>query len=151
VGVLVITSNLSRPTTTKYVTFSGNNPFSIQYEESITACTPPTSISAETNYIIPNGNIILNLNGGGAGTNNQITGYRVYWKSGAVPYIGGAEGFYDYYGTETTISFNTATAGTFPSNRGSTYYFKVCTRGTYTVNNAFLSPISEAYVSIVYN
>lgn len=153
IGVLIITSNLSTPTYTNQISGFNDNSFSINYQETISACTPPTSISNNGSaYIVSNGSISLNLGeGGGEGVNNPITGYRIYWKSGAVPYIGGAEGFYDYYGTNTIITFNTATAGTFPSVRGNTYYFKVCTRGSYAVNNAFLSPISNTYVSIVYN
>lgn len=153
VNILIITSDLMYPAYTNLTYFDSDDDFSITYEEALSACTPPNSISnVGSAYITANGNITLDLGeGGGAGINNPIVGYRIYWKSGAVPQIGGAEGFYDYYGTETTISFNEATSGDFPLVRGNTYYFKVCTRGSYVVNNAFLSPISDAYVSIVYN
>lgn len=148
-NVLVITSSAITPS---YSSFFDIDNLTISCEQNITACSAPTSISNNgTAYIIPGQSISLSWSGAIAGNNNPIAGYRIYWKSGANPYIGGAEGYYDYYGTETSISFNSATLGSFPQVRGNTYYFKICTRGSYAVNNAFLSPISETSVRIVCN
>ena len=94
----------------------------ITYTESYSACKAPTSVN--TNYSIwkPGGTVSITWDGAEPGTNNAIVGYRVYWKSGGAPTISSYTNYADV--TSSPYSF------TVPNERGTTYYFKVLTRGT---------------------
>lgn len=126
--------------------------FELTYVESTSACTAPTSVNhtdnANGDYIVPGQSITISWSGAGAGTNNAIAGYRIYWgtNTGFEP-GNGVVGYYDFTDIKTVSgskTFNSATSGTFPgvNNRGTTYYFKMCTKGTVQVNNAYYSSIS---------
>lgn len=126
--------------------------YTIEYTLNITACTPPTSISDNgTGYIISGGSIKLKWSGATAGTNNAITGYRIYWKMDGNPTTSSYTGYYDHNSTTKNCTFSTATSGTFPNQREYTYYFKICTKGTTSVDSSVYSSLSSSTSSIKFN
>lgn len=130
--------------------------FELTYVENTSACGAPTSITKSQNCIIPGHAITITWSGAQAGTNNAITGYRIYWGTSSSFAPGnGVIGYYDFSSTATSGSeiFSSATAGTFPgvNNRGTTYYFKMCTKGTVQVDNAWYSSISGASTTLKVN
>lgn len=131
----------------------------ISYNLTTSACNPPTSVGDNnTGSIVPGGSISISWSGAQAGTGNSIVGYRVYWKKGAEPVIGASDGYYQFESTSSSgnITFNSSSSGvqgTFPStsDRGETYYFKMSTKGSVLVNNAYYSALSDSYATIKVN
>lgn len=134
----------------------------IEYTLATSACNPPTNItnSSGVDYFVPGNSISISWSGATAGDGNPIVGYRIYWKKGAEPVVGASDGYYQFNDTSGsgsgTVTFDASTPGvqgTFPSasDRGSDYYFKMTTRGSELVNNAYYSSISVNYISITVN
>ena len=119
-GWVTILLPRDNPEGTRTMTLSGTP--QVTYTESYSACKAPTSVN--TNYSIwkPDGTVSITWDGAEPGTNNAIVGYRVYWKSGGAPTISSYTNYADV--TSSPYSF------TVPNERGTTYYFKVLTRGT---------------------
>lgn len=117
------------PEATRTMTLSGTP--QITYTENYSACKAPTSVN--TNYSIwkPGGTVSITWDGAEPGTNNAIAGYRVYWKSGGAPTTSSYTNYEDV--TSSPYSF------TVPNERGTTYYFKVLTRGSVSGYNSGLS------------
>lgn len=151
-GVLVVTPYLTSSQTYNTDYINGLD-FTLTYELDTTPCQPPTSIQDNgTNFIVPNGAIKLKWSGAQTGTNNAIAGYRIYWGTRNTFEPGdGVVGYYDFTGTNTSCSFSSATNGNMPSVRGTTYYFKICTKGSIKVDNKWYSDISTVNCSIVFN
>lgn len=117
------------PEATRTMTLSGTP--QITYTENYSACGAPTSVSCGTAIQKPGATVSISWSGATAGTNNAIVGYRVYWKSGGAPTISSYTNYADV--TSSPYSF------TVPNDRGTTYYFKVLTRGTVSGYNSGLS------------
>lgn len=127
-GWVTILLPRSTPESSRIMTLSGTP--QITYTENYSTCGAPTGVEVSidgisyTNSIIqkPNGTVSIRWSGATAGTNNAIVGYRVYWKSGGAPTTSSYTNYADV--TSSPYSF------TVPNERGTTYYFKVLTRGT---------------------
>ena len=119
------------PEATRTMTLSGTP--QITYTESYSACGAPTTVN--TNYSIwkPGGTVSITWGGAEPGTNNAIAGYRVYWKSGGAPTTSSYTNYADV--TSSPYSF------TVPNERGTTYYFKVLTRGTVSGYDSGISSV----------
>lgn len=112
----------------------------ITYTESYSSCTAPTTVSAGAAIQKPGGAVSISWSGASAGTNNPIAGYTIYYNAGSAP-------------TTSSSSVNVSASPytfTIPSGatRGTTYYFKVLTRGSVSGYN---SGISSAYATTKVN
>lgn len=98
----------------------------------------PTSLQLSLTNVAPGAEATLSWSGASAGDNNAITGYAVYRALAE-------DGEY----TVLTVVTGSATSGettvTAPTNSGTTYYYKVQTKGTLVDQD---SPLSSAYVSL---
>ena len=117
------------PEATRTMTLSGTP--QITYRESYSACGAPTSVSCGTAIQKPGATVSISWSGATAGTNNTIAGYTVYYNAGSAP-------------TTSSSSVNVNASPytfTIPSGatRGTTYYFKVLTRGSVSGYNSGLS------------
>lgn len=119
-GWVTILLPRSTPESSRIMTLSGTP--QITYTENYSTCGAPTSVSAGAAIQKPNGTVSISWSGASAGTNNAIAGYRVYWKSGGAPTTSSYTNYADV--TSSPYPF------TVPNERGTTYYFKVLTRGT---------------------
>ena len=114
----------------------------ITYTESYSSCTAPTSVTAGAAIQKLGGTVAISWSGASGGTNNAITGYRVYYQTGSVPT------------TSTTTYADVSSSSysfTIPSGatRGATYYFKVVTKGA--AGSGWYSGISSAYATVKVN
>lgn len=101
-------------------TVSGN----ITLSALTTACTAPSTVTANAS-IKPQGTAVtISWSAGGAGTANAISGYRIFWQVGANPTLSSYTSYKDV-GPSTT-----STTVTMSGARGNTYYFKVQTLGS---------------------
>jgi len=100
-----------------------------------TACTAPTSVGVNNAAPAPSASVILSWSGAGAGTNNAVVGYNIYRATSA-------GGTYYYLTNSATASV----AVTSPSNVGSSYYYKVLTRGA--AGATYYSGLSSAYAGL---
>ena len=95
-----------------------------------TRCTAPTQITVSPSTQKPGGDVTISWSGAEAGMNNQISGYRVYYKVDKAPNI---DSFWGYDGY-INIADNSTTSTTFtiPNNatRRSIYHFKIVTKGS---------------------
>ena len=95
-----------------------------------TRCTAPTQITVSPSTQKPGGDVTISWSGAEAGMNNQISGYRVYYKVGKAPNV---DSFWGYDGY-INIADNSTTSTTFtiPNNatRRSIYHFKIVTKGS---------------------
>ena len=117
------------PEGTRTMTLSGTP--QITYTENYSACGAPTSVSCGTAIQKPGATVSISWSGATAGTNNTIAGYTVYYNAGSAP-------------TTSSSSVNVSTTSytfTIPSGatRGTTYYFKILTRGSVSGYNSGLS------------
>lgn len=108
----------------------------ITYTENYSACGAPTSVSCGTAIQKPGGTVSISWSGATAGTNNSIAGYTIYYNTGSAP-------------TTSSSSVNVTSSPysfTIPSNatRGTTYYFKVLTRGSVSGYNSGISSAQAA-------
>lgn len=117
------------PEATRTMTLSGTP--QITYTENYSACGAPTSVSCGTAIQKPGATVSISWSGATDGTNNTIAGYTVYYNAGSAP-------------TTSSSSVNVNASPytfTIPSGatRGTTYYFKVLTRGSVSGYNSGLS------------
>ncbi len=156
---IILARNTNQATSSTRIYVDTNVTPTIEYTLATSACNPPTNIiNNGSEYFVPGGNISISWSGASAGTGNSIVGYRIYWKKGAEPIVGASDGYYQFESTSASgsVTFNSSSSGvngTFPSasDRGSAYYFKMTTRGSELVNNAYYSSISVNYVAIKIN
>lgn len=85
-----------------------------------TACTAPSAVSLSESLVMPGGKATLSWSAGGAGTNNEVSGYAVYCR----------EGTGSYSLLESPASSATSLIVTAPSAPGSSYTYYVVTLGT---------------------
>ena len=140
-GWVTILLPRSTPESSRIMTLSGTP--QITYTENYSACGAPTSVSAGASIQKPNGTVSISWSGANAGTNNAIVGYRIYWKSGGTPTTSSYTNYADV--TSSPYPF------TIPSGvtRGTTYYFKILTRGQIDGYNSGLSS-AQATVKVNY-
>lgn len=115
----------------------------ITLDNLVSACTAPSAVSTNASIVVSgNNNIVISWSGGGAGNNNAITGYRIYWSTTGYP-------------TTNSSYFDAATSATSGSvyfsatSLGSTYYFKVLTLGSVSGYNSGISS-AGAYTTVNY-
>lgn len=90
---------------------------------SYVACTAPTNLSVSANNVAPSASVTLSWSGaGGGGSYNTITGYLIY-RSTAY------NGTYSHIATVDSTSTSGSATVTAPSGNGSSYYYKIITRG----------------------
>lgn len=127
----------------EYPTITITGTPTISYTESYSSCTAPTAVSANVAIQKPSSAVTISWSGASGGTNNAITGYRVYYALGSVP-------------TTSTTTYADVTSSsysfTIPNNnndRGKTYYFKVLTKGA--AGSDYYSGISSVYATVKVN
>lgn len=112
----------------------------IEYTLTTQSAHEPTTVNISSSVQAPNGSVGITWSGAAGDVNNTITGYTVYWKIGENPttnsFTGSAE-------VSTTESFGDYSF-IIPSNssRGSSYYFKILTRGS--AGSDWYSSLSES-------
>ena len=114
----------------------------INWATRATACTPPTSVVITPDVGTPNQSISIGWSGANGGTNNSISGYRIFWKENGVP------SFSDYTGYIDVAVVSSTTVNVSPT-RGTTRYFTIQTKGAY--GGDYWSGMSSAYDSILTN
>lgn len=138
-GWITILEPTDYPNGTHCMTLSGTP--KIIYEENYSACTAPTSITfartissggsqiAPGNIVEPGGSLTISWSGAGSGTNNNITGYDVYYRIGGKPTTSS-------YSGHTTVTTNTTsgscafTISSSSENRGKVFYAMIRTKGS---------------------
>ena len=101
-----------------------------------TACTAPTSLTANTNIVRQETNVTISCSRAKPGNDNAISKYRVFYRNGSSPTASTYDGYKD--------STSTSVAITMSGTRGSNYYFKVQSIGSVS---GFSSGISSAYTT----
>lgn len=152
-GWLTLSRNTNTCSNTREVWVSGTPV--ITYTLTYSNCIAPNSVtftqsgviaSASTSGIISRAtgaaNVVVTWSAGGNGENNPLTGYTMYYSSGAPPTKETT--------TKITTASNVLTANIDISSftRGTTYYVKVVTNGTV---EGYDSDISEAGCSFTIN
>lgn len=92
----------------------------IDYTLTFTANNAPTSVTSSIAIQKPTGTATITWSGDSAGTNVNIAGYTVYWKTGEAPTLDSYTG-----SAVVALSANKQYTFTVPDNRGVTYYFRV--------------------------
>lgn len=142
-GWIVIMIRQDTPEGNRYMDInnsSGNQP-TITYTTSYTKCGAPTTVSSNVSIQKPNGTVSISWSGATAGDNNAIAGYTVYYAAGSAP-------------TTSSSSVNVTSSPysfTIPNNatRGTTYYFKVLTRGA--AGSSYYSGLSSVQATVKVN
>ncbi len=93
----------------------------IEYEETSTPCTPPTTVTVTPSTVDAGTTATLSWSGAEAGTNNPINCYVVFISSYATG------GFSELTETGADVTSCTVTA---PDTMGATYYYRVATVDT---------------------
>ena len=101
-----------------------------------TACTAPTSVTANASIVKQGNTVTISWSGASAGTNNAISKYRVFYRNGNSPTTSTYDGYKD--------STSTSVAITMSGTRGNNYYFKVQSIGSVS---GYSSGISSAYAT----
>lgn len=101
-----------------------------------TACTAPTSVTANASIVKQGTNVTISWSGAEPGNNNAISKYRVFYRNGSSPTTSTYDGYKD--------STSTSVAITMSGIRGSNYYFKVQSIGSVS---GYSSGISSAYTT----
>ena len=110
----------------------------VDYTLPYTACTPPTSIAFSKNNAAPGEVVNMTWSGQAGGTNNPITGYRVYRSTTA-------GGTYTLLSSPATASLNVSA----PDTNGGTYYYKIVAVGTVSGYDSDYSAASGALTTTV--
>ena len=113
-----------------------------------TACKAPTSVTSSIAIQKPGAPVVISWKGADGGTSNAITGYTLYYRRGAAPTTETYDGKTEISSTGTEDSH---TYSSFASNsyRGTTYYFKVVTKGA--AGSLYYSAISQAQATCKVN
>ena len=83
----------------------------------------PTSLSLSANNVAPGATVTLSWSGAAAGTNNAITGYKVYRSADQ-------DGTYELLSTVNSTATSGNLSVTAPSTTSSAFYYKIITIGT---------------------
>lgn len=113
---------------------------------STTACTAPTSVSVSNSTPDISSSVTLSWSGASAGTNNAITGYKIYRSttSGGT-YTELTANTRDVTTSESSGSFSV----TSPDTYGNSYYYKVKTIGSVSGYDSDLSTAYDGITSTV--
>ncbi len=140
------TSNTSPMNITNYMGIEYSNmELVIEWTTRATACSAPTAVTISPTVGTPNQSVTISWSGAKAGTNNPISGFRIFWRDGAQPTTSTYTGYKDVTSSSTSGSTTVSVSGT----RGTTRYFKVQTKGAY--GTGYWSAISSASDSILTN
>lgn len=83
----------------------------------------PTSLSLSANNVVAGATVTLSWSGAAAGTNNAITGYKVYRSTDQ-------DGTYELLSTVNSTATSGSLSVTAPSTTSSAFYYKIITVGT---------------------
>jgi hypothetical protein len=104
-----------------------------------TECGAPTTVEISDETPLPSTDVTLSWSGATAGTINTITGYDIYRATIA-------DGEYTYLKSETTTETSGSTTVTSHSDIGSSYYYKVLTKGS--AGTSYYSALSTVYATV---
>lgn len=115
-----------------------------------TKCGAPTSVTA-SGIVTPSGTFTVSWSGASSGTNNAISGYRVYYRVGATPTTSSYTGYKDVSSTSTSgstsFTLNSANRGSeivcgviTYGTAGSNYYSEIKTGGSIIINSLPSAP-----------
>ena len=115
-----------------------------------TKCGAPTSVTA-SGIVTPSGTFTVSWSGASNGTNNAISGYRVYYRVGATPTTSSYTGYKDVSSTSTSgstsFTLNSANRGSeivcgviTHGTAGSNYYSGIKTGGSIIINSLPSAP-----------
>ena len=115
-----------------------------------TKCGAPTSVTA-SGIVTPSGTFTVSWSGASSGTNNAISGYRVYYRVGATPTTSSYTGYKDVSSTSTSgstsFTLNSANRGSeiicgviTHGTAGSNYYSGIKTGGSIIINSLPSAP-----------
>lgn len=105
----------------------------------------PTTVTVSPATVNPGNSVKISWSGATKGSNNQIMGWRIYYRQGSLPTSSTYTGAFDYnVGTSNATSGNTNFTMPSGSTPGATYYFKVMAYGNTGETN---SALSSAYGS----
>ena len=110
----------------------------INWEYSYTACGAPTTVSVSANNVAPGSAVTLSWSGASAGVSNAITGYQIYRATSA-------GGPYSLLTSVSTSSSSGSASVNAPTTNGSSFYYKVLTKGSVA---GFDSGQSSAYATL---
>lgn len=148
----------------KYITnnYTNSTQNTITLPALYSACTAPTSVSA-SGIIKPRGSFTVSWSGASGGTNNSITGYRVYYNissNGAAPTTSTTT-YVDVSSTATSGS-TTITLSTDATRKhkivcgvvtkgsaGSSFYSGIKTGGSVTINSLPAKPTVSASATVI--
>lgn len=91
--------------------------------QTYSAPSAPTSLSLSVNNVAASATVTLSWSGAAAGTNNAITGYKVYRSAEQ-------NGTYELLSTVNTTSTSGSLSVVAPSETSSAFYYKIITVGT---------------------
>ena len=91
--------------------------------QTYSAPSAPTSLSLNANNVDPGATVTLSWSGATAGTNNAITGYKVYRSTDQ-------DGTYELLSTVNSTATSGNLSVTAPSETSSAFYYKIITVGT---------------------
>ena len=122
------TSNTSPMSVSNYLglNYSGMT-LTIDWATRATSCSAPTAVTISPTVGTPNQSVTISWSGAKAGTNNAISGFRIFWRDGAQP----TTSAYTSYKDVTSSSTSGSTTVSVSATRGTTRYFKVQTKGAY--------------------
>lgn len=120
----------------------------LHVEIGYTKCKAPTSVTSSVTIQKPGAPIVISWKGAEGGDSNAITGYTLYYRRGAAPTTETYDGKTEI---SSTVTEDSHTYSSFASNsyRGSTYYFKVVTKGA--AGSSYYSTISSAQATCKVN
>lgn len=91
--------------------------------QTYSAPSAPTSLSLSANNVAASATVTLSWSGAAAGTNNAITGYKVYRSTDQ-------DGTYELLSTVNSTATSGTLSVTAPSTTSSAFYYKIITVGT---------------------
>lgn len=91
--------------------------------QTYSAPSAPTSLSLSANNVAASATVTLSWSGAAAGTNNAITGYKVYRSTNQ-------DGTYELLSTVNSTATSGSLSVTAPSTTSSAFYYKIITVGT---------------------
>ena len=103
-----------------------------------TACTAPTVITVSSGTPAPGATVTISGSGAAAGTNNAITGYRLYRADSEA-------GAYAYLKTISTAASGFSTTDSAPTVPGNQYWYKALTIGSHA---GYESALSTAHAGL---
>ena len=119
---------------------SGNEAYiSIDFTGNESACTAPSSVTVSNETPAPSADVTLFWSGAEAGDWNNIVGYDIYRATSS-------SGTYQYLKSVATSATYGSTSVTAHSVPGTTYYYKVLTKGA--AGESYYSGLSSQYASV---